>query len=451
MPATSSQTNSSALCSTLTCLLETISSKGYWTNPKEDWEPILACVAVDVLMDAGLRTGHCWVVQQSGHCRMGLEASLVWLNGQIQADGRFGTDFWDSCRLAMTIEKHSLHTYFPNYPELQKYIVRAYTTGTIESGDSDWIGPGFLAAAADYFDRIGRHAEADDLITRLRTMQEATGCWRGAIASDGTPKVPPVWHTAQVVLTLTRKAATEHRVAINNAVTWMKSAQDGPTGKWPGTEQYVVYSTCYAILALNAVEAPDRPAINRGVAFLKGTMRPDGRFHDLGGTLMAAIALLAVAGNHFESDLSIIDHVLAKLAQSKVEAAEREAEAAKKEAAVLKERNDALEKKYLNADFGVTKKQLFVFGPILAVTLALLNAFAIRGVSALLPQQSASPAPSRFGAAPSSGDIREVAPSNDKAIEPAPTTTESAPNRVPESSTSPPQQIPKEGAGGTNP
>jgi len=442
MPASSPQSNAGALCSTLTCLLETISEKGYWTNPKEDWEPILACVAVDVLMDAGLRVSHSWVVQRASHCRMGLEASLVWLNGQIQSDGRFGTDFWDACRLAMTIEKHGLHSYFPNYAELQKHIARAHSTGAIESGDSDWIGPGFLAAAADYFDRVGKHSEADDLVARLLKMQESTGGWRGALAADGTPKVPPVWHTSQVVLTLTRRGPTEHRGAISSAITCIKNAQDVATGKWPGTEQYVVYSTCYAILALNQVEAPDRAAINRGVNFLKSTMKPDGRFHDLGGTLMAAIALLAVAGPQFESDLGIADHVLAKIGQAKIEAAERDAEVARKEAAVLKERNAALEKKYHNAEFGVTKKQLFVFGPCLAVILALLSALANRAVNGLWPQEKSATSTSEAGSAAKRPD--EAAKKS--VPEPAPTApAPTAPTPAAPAPTAPAPVVPKEG------
>jgi hypothetical protein len=449
MPSPHPQSNAFALCSTLSCLLETISEKGYWTDPQEGWEPILACVAVEVLMDAGLTVDHSWTVPGC-HTKMALEAPLRWLNSRIQPDGQFGTDFWETCRLGLLIEKHKLHPYFPNYAELQKYINAVYAANTILSSDSDWIGPGFLAAAADYFDRVAKYAEATALVDRLRSMQQVDGRWYGSVGTTGHPIVSPVWHTAQAVLTLTRKGRTEHREAISKALGWIRTAQD-PSGKWPDIQQYVIYSTCYAILALSQAEVVDQPAITRGLDYLKSTMRPDGRFHDFGGTLMAAIALLAAVRQHVGSDLTTIDYVLARNARSQVERAEKEAATAKAEADKHKSRNDELEKRYHNADFGVTKKQLWAAGITVSFIIPTMSAVATRVISTIWPPEKPNAASAQ--APPASGASSSVGPpppSQSQSL-PAPSgTTSSAPPPSPSASppaTQPPSTTPAPSSG----
>lgn len=417
MPATHPQNNAEALCSTLAYLLESTSEKGYWTDPKEDWEPILACVAVEVLMDAGLTVDHRWVIKNGGYAQMSLEAPLRWLDGRIQPDGSFGTDFWEACRLAHAIEKHALHAYFPNYSVLKSKILEIHESNTILTSESDWVGPGFLSAAADYFDRIGMYRDGEAFVTRLLSMQESNGQWCGSVTKSGHPIVSPVWHTSQVVLTLKRKGATQYRDAINRAIAWIKETQD-PCGKWPGIEQFVIYSTCYAILALDQAEVPDLVVINRGLDYLKTAMKPSGKFQDLGGTLMAAIALLAVVKHHVGSDLSTIDYVLARQAKGQAESAETRCKLARDEAATYKSRNEALERKYHNAEFGVTKKQLFIAGPIIAVGLAVLNSLANRAINGPWPMQPPAASQSRGTPQDSAAPPRSSATSHGSGAQP---------------------------------
>jgi hypothetical protein len=387
------QSNTGALLSTLTFLLEKISEEGCWKDFRESWEPILTCVAADVLIDVGLKPDQQWFIRRERYVRIELARTLQWLNGRIQPRGGFGTDFWDACRLAVIIEKHKLHSYFTNYSDLQNHLISTIESNAFLSGDSEWVGPGFLAIAADYLALIGRYVEASALVARLQPMQEANGRWCGALSADGSPLVPPVWHTAQVVLTLSRRSRTEHRDAITRALSWILNTQDR-TGKWPGTQQYVIYATCYAILALLVAEVPDRNAINLGLDFLKKAMHPDGRMPDLGGTLMAAIALHAVSGPAFEPSLTTIDYVLARVAMSRVEAAEtatsgikQENERLQEQVARLKEEIAAFEHKYGEAEVVFTKRQLFGLSIISLLVTVLGTVAGVYALQSFLPAE----------------------------------------------------------------
>jgi len=404
MQSANPQSNAVALQTTLACLLETVSSKGYWIDPLEDWEPILACVAVEVLLDAGLRPDHVWA-NRDLH-RMTLETPLRWLNSRILADGSFGTDFWESCRLGSLIERHSLKAYFPNYGELQNYILRLHDSDGLLTGTSDWLGPGFLTAATDYLDLIGKHADAGVLVTRLLSSQENDGRWSGVVGAIGHPLVSPFWHTAQVILTLARKSKTEHRAPINRAIEFLKRTQD-QSGKWQDTQQFVIYSTCYAILALEHAEVRDQAAINRGVEFLKSNMKSDGRQYDFGGTLMAALALLSVAKYTFESELSIVDHVISRIATCQIDAAHKGEAAAQALSDKLRVRNEELEKKFGNADIAFTKKQFWLVGLIVTLIIPTMSALAGKVIGKV--GQATPPAESRqhCDAGPSDGGRRD--------------------------------------------
>jgi hypothetical protein len=237
-----------------------------------------------------------------------------------------------------------------------------------------------LAAAITYLDLLGKRAESDSLLQRLIAAQAADGSWKGVIGPDGHPVVSPVWHTAQVVLVLARSDRTVHRERIKNAIDWLRSTQD-QSGSWPGVQQYLIYFTSYAILALLQAETRERQAVERAVHYLKSRMGTDGKCSDLGGTLMCAIALREVVGDQFEHELTLMHYLLARNSVFRAEAAEGALQKCKEEQSVLVERVQFYEEKYKDADLVITKKQLLV---IILVSLFITTLGTVAGVFALL-------------------------------------------------------------------
>jgi hypothetical protein len=375
MPATSKHvTDSEALLRAVDCLLGAVNAEKHWGDDfYQDWNPIITALTSELLLSCGLSPDTPWYVKRLKYARHTLEDSLKWLDGKIGADGTFGTDFWDATRLAIFIEREKLYRYFPSYERLKAYLLNCICTNALLSGNSIWSGPGFLAAATDYLDLLGTAAESDIVIQRIITCQQSDGSWQGNFGPDGHPLVSPVWHTAQVVWTLSRRGASEHRARINKSIAWLKSVQT-EEGYWGGQQQFIIYFTSYALTALLCAEKPEKEAITRAVEFLKSKMTPDGKCSDMGGTLLCAFALRQIVGQHFQHNLTVADYVLSRNNAVRAEAAESAHSVKENELNEAREKLQKVEtdyrrlaEKYADGEIVISKRAAFAFAILFTI------------------------------------------------------------------------------------
>ncbi len=351
--------NSGALIKALGCLLENVGPGKHWCDFQEEWNPIITCITAELLLDCGLDPDTPWHVKREHYLRYTLREVFTWLDHCVTADGAFGTDFWDAARLGNLVEKHKLQSSFPSYERLRCRLLKTIDTAAIGLDGSVWNGPGFLAVATDYLDSLGKGSQGDALVQRLLSLQVKDGSWQGVLGPDGHPVVSPVWHTAQVVLVLSRRGRADYRAAVNRGIDWLRKTQEN-VGCWPGVQQYLIYFTAYAVLALLKAESPDRVAIGRAAAYLKSRMAADGKCSDLGGTLMCAVALKAVIGDSFEHDVTLIDCLLARTNICRLEFAEAALSQTAADKDELARKLKMYEDKYRDADVVLTKRQLLL-------------------------------------------------------------------------------------------
>jgi hypothetical protein len=102
---------------------------------------------------------------------------------------------------------------------------------------------------------------------------------------------------------------------------------------------------------------------------------------------MCALALRAVVDGDFEKDITLVDYVLARKNLTRAEALKAELDTKAAELARVRTDLERYEKKYGEADFAITKKQLFLI-TLLGLFLTALGTVA--GVYALGPLFHAS-------------------------------------------------------------
>ncbi|MEU6982293.1 squalene--hopene cyclase [Streptomyces sp. NPDC046324] len=119
----------------------------------------------------------------------------------------------------------------------------------------------------------------------LLAEQEPNGAWFGRWG------VNYVYGTGSVVPALTAAGLPRSHPAIRRAVAWLESVQneDGGWGEdlrsykeqaWIGHGASTASQTAWALLALLAAGVRDSKAVERGVAWLAGTQRPDGSWDE---------------------------------------------------------------------------------------------------------------------------------------------------------------------------
>ncbi|MCK5017703.1 MAG: terpene cyclase/mutase family protein, partial [Candidatus Peribacteraceae bacterium] len=276
-----------ALSKAIDTMLDSVTTNGSWNDYDESWAPVITALNVDLLLKAGLHPKENWTIPEKGH-EQSLTASFQYLNSEIKENGTFGTDFWDACNLGLIIENHSLHHYLPSYKLLKSHILSVIKQSEIESGDSEWRGPGFIACAINYLDRLGMLTEAEVLTNKLLACQNNDGGWKGIENKSGHPIVPPVWHTSQSIITLFMRGQHQYRENIEKAVDWLKSQQED-NGSWTAVHQYDIYCTSYAMISLIQSGMANKRVIDNGVEYLKGNMSDKGRCPDMGGTVMCSL------------------------------------------------------------------------------------------------------------------------------------------------------------------
>ena len=299
--------DSQALALTVNYLLDNATLESTWGDYQRDWDPIITTLACKLLLSCGLSPGTLWYIGRSGYLPCTLKSTFAWLNNSIAPDGKFGTDFWDAAQLGILIEEHSLHTHFSAYETLKKRLLDVIQKDELHSDPSQWQGPAFYASAIAYLRLLGESDHSARLEHKL-AMSHQDGCWQGQAGPGGIPFA--VWHTAQCVLALS-EIPESHPDALAKGVKWLVKSQH-ESGAWESIQQYNVYFTAYAVLALLHDRFKYAKEIQRGLEYLKGQIASDGKCSDLGGTLMCALALRSVVGDNLERDLNLVDYLLSK-------------------------------------------------------------------------------------------------------------------------------------------
>ena len=405
--------DSQALARSISCLLDNTTPDSTWGDFQVEWNPIITTLTCKLLLSCGLSRETPWYIDRNRYISCTLADSFRWLNNAIRPDGSFGTDFWDSAQLGIVIEKYTLGNDITAYPSLKQHLVDSIQSRRFLSDASHWKGPGFLAAAIEYARAAGEVDQATTLTKELLLQIQSKGYWEGHRDPTGAPVVSPVWHTAQCVIVLATDS-DPHIDVVKKAARWLRKTQD-ESGAWISVHQYKIYFTAYAVLALLHDRLHSNESLHKGIEYLKSQMAPDGKCSDLGGTLMCALALKAVVDDHFEKDLTLVDYVLAKKNLMRADAIKDELEAKSAELAHVQSELKRYEKKFGDADFAVTKKQLFLI-TLLGLFLTALGTVA--GVYAIGPLfHGNSPAP----AINPPRQTEQVAPKHDSASSLPPT------------------------------
>lgn len=276
----------------LSFLLKSVSEDGSWRDINvERWNPMITTVAVDVLLQSGLKSDEIWSAEDSDHKSCSLRKSYEYLNSNIRDDGSFGTDFWDACRLGEVILKHDLKSFFPSFEKLNSYLIKRILENSIFGDTSEWEGPGFIAIALEYLD-LNQMLEESEVFTKiLIEKQNPEGSWVGITRNTGYPIISPVWHTSQAVSYLCRKDPQKYQANIDKAVMWLLSIQE-LNGTWAGIHYFQTYYTSYAIIALCDAQIYDLSRINVATKFLKTQMESPKQCLDPCGIVLCAYAFI---------------------------------------------------------------------------------------------------------------------------------------------------------------
>lgn len=359
----------------LSYILDSVSEDGSWgTADFEDWAPIITVLTVDLLLSVGIDPNMKWIVDrgvQTFECSLSLSIHQ-YIDNNIREDGSFGEDFWDACKLGALLNKYSFHDRFTRSEKLGRYIIDAVERDEYRAKDKTWCGPGYYAAAVDYLDGIGKTDLATTIYNELVACQCHDGSFRGPVGIDGNEVVHPVWHTSQALITFLRRQVSEKDQKILKILEWIKSAQDD-SGCFKAFSRYGIYYTAYAVLGLSALSNPPLDILQKSIDWLVSNISPTGKVADGGGTLMTALALRAVEKSDLSFQVSIVE-------LRRLTTLEGRCKVLENDNAKLKEHNNRLtadigeyREKYKNADFVLTKADVFKFSIMIAVLVLVLG------------------------------------------------------------------------------
>jgi hypothetical protein len=278
-----------------------------------------------------------------------------------------------------------LTNHFTAYESLKKHLIQYITSREFLGDPSHWQGPAFYASAITYL-RLLREFDRATVLENELAQLHRDGCWQGHAGASGIPFA--VWHTAQCVILLAENPEYAPELLLK-ASAWLVEAQHG-SGAWISVQQYNVYFTAYAVLALLHDKTRNASQIRLGLDYLKSQMAADGKCSDLGGTLMCAIAFRAFVGDSFDKDLTLVDYLLAKKNITRAEASECALREQVSELTRVRAELSKYEAKYGEAEFAITKRGLFVLA-LAGLFIAILGNLGSALLTTLLERSPSPP------------------------------------------------------------
>ena len=274
-------------------ILDSVSVDGSWgTVDFADWGPIITALNVDHLLLCGLAIEEEWtVINDSSTFQCSLKKCLDYLANNVNEDGSFGADFWDTCKLATIVVEHSLQGYF-DYEKINAYILQYVRDGRLQihtdeySRSTEWSGPGTYAACVSYLLNVKEIDLANSVLSDALDLQQNDGSFVGKKARTGDNLIHPIWHTAQMLRVLLKSKYQNNADLIDKIVHWMESIQ-GAGGEFDNFGQYIIYYTAYGALAYLALPNTPQPYTERAIDFLLSKSQ-NGKYDDFGGTIMVA-------------------------------------------------------------------------------------------------------------------------------------------------------------------
>jgi len=195
---------------------------------------------------------------------------------------------------------------------------------------------------------------------------------------------------------------------VRSALDWLKRTQD-PAGHWASVQQYEIYFTAYAVIALMHDPAGPSAELRKAVGYLKARMGPDGKCSDLGGTLMCGLALHAVVGQTVGANLTMADFVLARKNLARAEAAETALKDKESALSIAEAEVARYEKKYGDADIVFTKRHLLLLSLVALLVTVIGTVAGVYGLNAFISSHAGVPVPVGT-AAPSSSPTQTDSP-----------------------------------------
>jgi len=277
-----------------------------------EWNIVATAMIVSLLIEGGIPSALSWEIPKpdSNATISGLPAAINWLIKNVNENGTWGTDLWDTCQVIRALVKSG---YSPDETLIARSISLVSQEIVSEYNlvnQQEWFGPGVFAVALHLFHEIGQPAKANEFKGLLLQVQTPEGEYLGPHHFRDRPQVPSVWHTAQAVTALAKCTNRDPAVeeSIQKACAWLISKQqyDGSWGvRSESYSKYNTFFTSYALIALDSAGKQYQDHVNRAHKWLRGRQRASGSFGDVASSLMAMSAIQQITGPVFAVALPI--------------------------------------------------------------------------------------------------------------------------------------------------
>ena len=385
----------------LNFLLDRVDDQGRWgANDFDDWCPIITALTVQVLLQAGFSISTKWIVGQNCHASTirSLGDTAAFLDASINEDGAFGEDAWDTLKLYEIIVQNDLQDCFSNYPRLEAYIDRYYSTREYRKLIKTWDGPGTMAVLARVMQARSLDDQAREIFNELLERQSETGEFHGCVGKDGSELTSPVWHTSQALMLMLDRGISPKDPRIKRGVAWLEHTQT-EDGSWRYFSRYDVYFTAYAVLCLSKLPAPST-TLSKAIGWLELQIAPNGKVADDGATIMTALALACIYGPRYEATLRGPDVHNAfkmtsylRLLQQEFFELSSELKLRDTQIAELTRLKGDLERKIDSSEFTITRRGAFVAAIVVSALIATLSVLGSNVMNRLIPSTERVAAP----------------------------------------------------------
>lgn len=276
-------------------LLQHQDEMGSWgTVDYPPWTDVITGMTLQLLHSLGFHEASEWEITRGESAvayRGGLSRAVTYLLTSQRSTGQWGEDFFDTCQVIK-----ALIPFRPRFNLAQAidcgldFVRTRLNADWDRESDSEWYGPGFIAAAVELFNILGDHDTVNELLELLYQHQQNDGAFFSEPVLGSTDiNELAVWHTAWAILAMHSLGLPPTAQRLASAVSWLETHQN-PDGSWGFslTRQRAIF-TSYGILALATVAGLQSQYVMNGINWLAHQQAEDGRVGDQAGTLMAAL------------------------------------------------------------------------------------------------------------------------------------------------------------------